>query len=252
MYNGKNSMDSKDSQTTLDILVFGAHPDDAELGCGGSIAKWTHEGYKVGIIDLTEGELATRGTPEIRKKEALLAKDILKVSIRENLGLSDGFFENNSTNQLKIIQTLRKYQPKLVLINAPEDRHPDHGRAAKLCIDAIFLCGLRKIETYEHNTLQNPWRPSHYMHYIQDKFLIPNIVVDITSFMETKMLAIQAYQSQFYNPQSKEPSTYISTPEFWDNIYSRAMEMGRFIGTKYGEGFILPKPFSLKNISDLF
>lgn len=246
-------MHTKNNQDRLDILVFGAHPDDAELGCAGSIAKWVSEGYKVGIIDLTKGELGTRGTPEQRLTEAESAKKILGLYTRENLNLADGFFENNHENQIKIIQKIRKYQPKLVIINAPKDRHPDHGRAASLCINALFLSGLLKIHTTdEEHQPQKPWRPSHFMHYIQDKLLIPNLVVDITPFMEKKIESIKAYQSQFYNPHSNEPETYISTLEFWENIYSRAMEMGRLIGKKYGEGFILPKPFLLNKVSDLF
>lgn len=245
-------MYQENHQIQLDVLVLAAHPDDAELGCAGSIAKWISESYKVGIVDFTQGELGTRGTPEIRLKEAENAKNILGLSIRHNLGMADGFFENHKENQLKIIQIIRKYQPKLVLINAPEDRHPDHSRASKLAVDALFLSGLAKIQTYENQMIQNPWRPHHYMHYIQDKLLIPNVVVDITDFMQKKMDSIKAYQSQFYDPNSKEPQTYISTQEFWENIYSRAMEFGRMIGTKYGEGFILPKPLKLQNLSELF
>ncbi len=245
-------MHAKNHQTTLDILVIAAHPDDAELGASGSILKWLSEGYKVGIIDLTQGELGTRGSATIRLKEAFEAQKILGLTVRENLGLPDGFFEINRENQLKIIQVIRKYQPKLVLVNAPDDRHPDHTRASKLCIEAIFLSGLPKIETFENNQPQNAWRPKHYMHYIQDKMLIPNVVIDITPFMETKIKSIKAYKSQFYNPNSKEPETYISSQLFWENIFSRAMEFGRLIGTKYGEGFILPKAYPLHRVSDLF
>jgi bacillithiol biosynthesis deacetylase BshB1 len=245
-------MHKENSQTTLDILVLAAHPDDAELGCAGSIFKWASEGYKIGIVDFTKGELGTRGTPEIRLQEAQKAQNILGVCHRENLEFPDGFFENNKENQLKIIQVIRRFQPQLIVINAPEDRHPDHSRAAKLSIDAIFLSGLLKISTYHNQEPQKPWRPKNYIHYIQDKFLIPNLIVDITPFMEKKIEAIKAYQSQFYDPNSKEPETYISTKEFWENIYSRAMEMGRMIGKKYGEGFILPKAFALQRVSDLF
>ncbi len=245
-------MHEETHQTTLDILVLAAHPDDAELGCAGSILKWISEGYKVGIVDFTKGELGTRGNPEIRLKEAESAKNILGLTHRENLDMPDGFFSNNEENQLKIIQVIRKFQPKLVVINAPEDRHPDHGKAAKLSIDSIFLSGLLKIQTYNNQEIQKPWRPHNYIHYIQDKLLIPNLVVDVTPYMEKKIESIKAYQSQFYNPNSKEPQTYISSQEFWENIYSRAMEMGRIIGKKYGEGFILPKPYPLHNVSDLF
>ncbi len=239
-------------KTTLDILVLAAHPDDAELGCAGSILKWISEGFKVGIVDFTKGELGTRGTPEMRLKEADNAKNILELFHRENLELPDGFFSNDKENQLKIIKVIRKLQPKLVVINAPEDRHPDHGKAAKLSIESIFLSGLLKIQTYEGQELQKPWRPHNYIHYIQDKLLIPNLVVDITPFMQKKIESIKAYQSQFYDPNSIEPDTYISSKEFWENIYSRAMEMGRMIGKKYGEGFILPKAFPLNSVSDLF
>ncbi len=245
-------MHEKTNQTTLDILVLAAHPDDAELGCAGSICKWVSEGYKVGVIDFTQGELGTRGTPQIRLQEAIQAQKILGLTVRENLAFPDGFFENSKDYQLKIIQIIRKYKPHLVITNAPEDRHPDHGRAARLSVDALFLSGLSKIHTSDNQIPQSPWRPTHFMHYIQDKLLIPNLVVDITTFMEKKIQAIKAYKSQFYNPQSTEPQTYISTKIFWDNIYSRAMELGRIIGVTYGEGFILPKAYPLKNISDLF
>lgn len=239
-------------QTPLDILVLAAHPDDAELGCAGSIIKWVSEGYKVGVIDFTQGELGTRGSLEIRLKEAEKAQKVLGILYRENLQLPDGFFENNKENQLKLIRMIRKFQPKLVVINAPEDRHPDHAKAAKLSIDSLFLSGLLKIQTYDNEILQQPWRPQNYIHYIQDKLLIPNLIVDITPYMEKKIEAIKAYESQFYNPNSTEPETYISSKEFWENIYSRAMEFGRMINKKYGEGFILPKAYPFKNVSDLF
>lgn len=236
----------------LDILVFAAHPDDAELGCGGSIAKWAFEGLKIGVIDFTRGELGTRGTPELRMQEAAKAQEILKLTIRENLGFHDGFFNNDQEHQLALIQKIRKHQPKIIITNAPTDRHPDHARACELTKTAVFLSGLRKVITLDENGQpQQAWKPKHLFHYIQDQFIVPNFVVDITAYFNTKIQAIQAYQSQFYNPHSKEPQTYISSQDFWDGITSRAREMGRFIETTFGEGFLISKPLPLNSIQSL-
>lgn len=216
----------------LDILVLAAHPDDAELAVSGTIASAIAQGKKVGIIDFTRGELGTRGTPEIRLAESAKASEILGIHARENLGLADGFFQNDRESQLKLIALIRKYQPDIVMANALEDRHPDHGKGAQLAIDACFLSGLRKIETS-----QDPWRPKHLYHYIQDRYLKPDFVVDITPFWVQKEAAIRAFKSQFFDPNSSEPASYISSPDFLNFIQARAQEMGHKIGVKYGEGF---------------
>ncbi|MBA3649099.1 MAG: bacillithiol biosynthesis deacetylase BshB1 [Chitinophagales bacterium] len=221
----------------LDILAFGSHPDDIELSCGGTLIKHILVGRKAGIIDLTKGELGTRGTPEIREQESAAAAQILGVSIRENLGMDDGFFVNDEKHQREIIRMIRKYQPEIILANAIYDRHPDHGRGAMLVQDASFLAGLRKIETNENNVVQSSWRPKAVYHYIQDQFIMPDILVDITEVIEKKMESVRAYRSQFYNPQSDEPITYIATPEFMDTLMVRAKEFGKMTGVKYAEGF---------------
>jgi len=216
----------------LDILVMAAHPDDAELAVSGTITSAIAQGKKVGIVDFTRGELGTRGTPEIRLAESAAATQILGIHARENLGLADGFFQNDRESQLKLIDVIRKYQPDIVLANALEDRHPDHGKGAALAIDACFLSGLRKIETG-----LPAWRPQHVYHYIQDRYLKPDFVVDISAHWATKEAAIRAFKSQFFDPNSKEPASYISSPDFLAFIEARAQEMGHKIGVKYGEGF---------------
>jgi bacillithiol biosynthesis deacetylase BshB1 len=216
----------------LDILVMAAHPDDAELAVSGTIASAIAQGKKVGIVDFTRGELGTRGTPEIRLAESAAATQILGIHTRENLGLADGFFQNDRESQLKLIDVIRKYQPDIVLANALEDRHPDHGKGAALAIDACFLSGLRKIETG-----LPAWRPQHVYHYIQDRYLKPDFVVDISAHWATKEAAIRAFKSQFFDPNSTEPASYISSPDFLAFIEARAQEMGHKIGVKYGEGF---------------
>lgn len=223
----------------LDILVFAAHPDDAELGAGGTIAKEVALGKKVGVVDLTRGELGTRGTPEIRAEEAQKAAEILGLSARENLGLADGFFEINKENQLLLIQKIRQYQPETVLCNAIEDRHIDHGRGSRLASEACFLSGLRKIETVDPTSgeLQEPWRPKFVYHYIQWKNIEPDFAVDISGYIETKMQAIQAYSSQFFDPNSKEPATPISSQNFFESVRYRAQDLGRLIGVEHAEGF---------------
>lgn len=236
----------------LDILVLAAHPDDAELGCGGTIARHTRRGDKVGIIDLTRGELGTRGTPEIRAREAEEAAKILGVSVRENLELPDGFFRNDAESQLVVIRAIRKYQPRVVLANAVYDRHVDHGKGASLAYDACFLSGLVKIETIGANgDKQHPWRPEAVYHYVQSHFISPDFVVDISEDWEIKMKAVHAYRSQFHNPDSKEPETYISKPGFLKMLEARAVEYGHAIGVTYGEGFTTRRYIGVKSIFDL-
>jgi N-acetylglucosamine malate deacetylase 1 len=228
----------------VDILVFGVHPDDMELGCAGTVISAIAAGKKVAIIDLTQGELGTRGTIETRYKEAANAAKIMGVHARENLKMRDGFFVNDETHQLQIIQTIRKYQPTIILSNAPDDRHPDHGRSSKLISDAAFLSGLRKIETTnEQGKLQEPWKPSYIFNYIQDKYIEPSFVVDISAYHEQKIKAILCYQTQFHNPEddSTEPATYISSPQFLDTIKGRASIFGKRIGVQFAEGFISEK-----------
>ena len=235
----------------LDILVFGAHPDDVELSCSGTILAEMAKGKKVGIVDITRGELGTRGTSETRKQEALDAASIMKIDIRENLEMADGFFMNDEAHQRKIITSLRKYQPEIVLCNAPADRHPDHGRAADLVYTAAFLSGLRKIETSENSSLQKAWRPKYVFNYIQDKYFHPDFVVDITGVFEKKIEAIKAYKTQFFNPDSKEPETYISSPEFLESIIYRSKMFGKLIGVKYAEGFISKKMIGVRDFDSL-
>jgi bacillithiol biosynthesis deacetylase BshB1 len=232
----------------LDLLAFGVHPDDVELGCAGVLIVEKTNGKKTGIIDLTQGELGTRGTAATRKEEAEVASKILGVDIRENLEMADGFFENNEAHQRKVINAIRKYQPEIIICNAPEDRHPDHGRSASLVADAAFLSGLVKVETLENGLQQKPWRPKYVLHYIQDRFLKPDFVVDISASFEQKIASVKAYKTQFYDPQSKEGTqTYISTPEFLDSVVARAAMFGKMIGVKYGEGFISKKTIGVKN-----
>jgi bacillithiol biosynthesis deacetylase BshB1 len=231
----------------LDILAFGVHPDDVELSCGGVLLVEKKNGKKTGIIDLTQGELGTRGTAATRLQEATAAAKILEVDIRENLGMADGFFQNDEAHQKQIISAIRKYQPEIVLCNAPSDRHPDHGRSARLVIDAAFLSGLKKIETVFNGNVQEAWRPKYVFNYIQDKFLQPDFVIDITAVMEQKLEAVKAYGTQFHNTESKEPQTYISTPDFLDSVIYRHKWFGKMIGVKYAEGFISEKMIGIKN-----
>ena len=222
----------------LDLLVLAAHPDDAELCCAGTILSFTSKGKKAGIVDLTRGELGTRGTVEDRTMEAAEAARILGLSVRENLGLADGFFEEDQRSILKIVSAIRKYQPDIVLTNALYDRHPDHGRGGDLVSRACFLAGLSKIETHcDQNTIQNVWRPSHVYRFIQDRYIKPDFVVDISSFWLRKTEAIRCFKTQFYSPDIDGPQTYISTPEFFTFIEARALELGHSIGARYGEGF---------------
>lgn len=236
----------------LDILVLASHPDDAELGSGGTIAKHIALGHKVGIVDLTRGELGTRGTPETREHEAKESARILGVSVRENLGLKDGFFQNDTGSQLMVIRAIRKYQPRIILANAIYDRHVDHGKGASLAYDASFLSGLVKIETRDaQGSPQHPWRPEAVYHYVQSQFITPDFVVDVTDHWETKMKAIKAFGSQFFNPDSKEPETYISKPGFLRMIEARGIEYGHAIGATYGEGFTVRRFLGVNSLFDL-
>jgi bacillithiol biosynthesis deacetylase BshB1 len=235
----------------LDILAVAAHPDDIELACSGTLMHHLHLGKKVGILDLTQGELGTRGNASIRLKEAQNAAEILGISLRDNLGLDDGFFQNDKSHQLEIIKKIRQYQPEIVLCNALTDRHPDHGRAAELVSNACFYSGLVKIETIADGLIQNPWRPKTVYHYIQDYHQKPDFVLDISDFMDQKMDSIKAFKSQFYDPQSTEPNSPISSKEFLDFVIARAAEFGRQIGVKYAEGFTSKRYLGIKNLFDL-
>ncbi|WP_277111581.1 bacillithiol biosynthesis deacetylase BshB1 [Chryseobacterium taklimakanense] len=235
----------------VDILAIGAHPDDVELGCGGTIAKMISEGKTVAIIDLTKGELGTRGTDETRKQEAADAAKILGISARENLEMKDGFLQNSEEYQMRIVKMIRKYQPEIVLANATDDRHPDHAKAAKLVSDACFLSGLKKIETGLDGKNQEFWRPKHVFHFIQWKEMEPDFVIDISDFMEKKIEACMAYKTQFYNPESKEPVTPIATKDFLESLTYRAQNLGRLSGCTYAEGFTAEKMIALKNFEGI-
>lgn len=237
----------------LDILVFGAHPDDAELGAGATIAKEVSKGKKVGIVDLTRGELGTRGSAEIRDKEAAKAAEILGVSVRDNMEFADGFFVNDKEHQLELIKIIRKYRPEIVLCNAIEDRHIDHARGSKLVSDACFLSGLMKIDTKMDgdDIWQDAWRPKLVYHYIQWKSLEPDFIVDVTGFIEKKTEAIMAYSSQFYDPNSDEPETPISSKNFTDSVNYRARDLGRIIGVEHAEGFTVERYLGVDSLEDL-
>lgn len=231
----------------LDILAFGVHPDDVELSCAGVLLVEQKNGKKTGIIDLTAGELGTRGTGAIRKVEAAEAAKILGVDVRENLEMADGFFRNDEAHQRKVITAIRTYQPEIILCNAPQDRHPDHGRSSKMVADAAFLSGLMKIETELNGSVQQAWRPKYVFRYIQDRMLQPDFVIDITDVFEQKIEAIKAYRTQFTGGSNDEPQTYISTPDFLDSVIYRHKWFGKMIGVKYAEGFISEKMIGLKN-----
>ncbi|MDF2433531.1 MAG: N-acetylglucosamine malate deacetylase 1 [Mucilaginibacter sp.] len=236
----------------LDILVLSVHPDDAELGCAGTILKHIAAGKKVGIVDLTRGELGTRGTAEIRAAEAAEAARILGLAVRENIGIPDGFFQNTQEHQLKVITAIRKYQPDILITNAYHDRHPDHGRANELVEASAFLSGLRRIETYNNGELQEAWRPGLVLHFIQDNYIRPDILIDVTEFWNKKIESIIAYGSQFFNPDwEEEPQTYISSPDFIKIIEARAMEFGKSIRVKYAEGFTSRKILGVDSLFDL-
>ncbi|MFC4220439.1 bacillithiol biosynthesis deacetylase BshB1 [Flagellimonas marina] len=237
----------------LDILVFGAHPDDAELGAGATIAKEVSRGKKVGIIDLTRGELGTRGSAEIRDKEAAKAAKILGVEIRENMEFADGFFINDKWHQMEIIKMVRKYRPEVVICNAVEDRHIDHGKGSQLVSDACFLSGLVKISTQLNGTdqEQEPWRPKRLYHFIQWKNLEPDFVVDVSGFIEKKREAILAYESQFYDPKSNEPETPISSKNFTDSVIYRSRDLGRLVGVEHAEGYTVERYVAVNSLDDL-
>ncbi|WP_311954615.1 bacillithiol biosynthesis deacetylase BshB1 [Mucilaginibacter terrae] len=237
----------------LDILVLPVHPDDAELGCAGVILKHNAMGKKSGIVDLTQGELGTRGSAQIRLKEAEAAGKILGLAVRDNLGIPDGFFQNTPEYQLKVIEVIRRYQPEIVITNAYHDRHPDHGRASDLVQASCFLSGLRKIETFDKDgQQQEAWRPKQLLHFVQDIYIKPDIVVDVTQYWEGKMDSIKAYGSQFHNPEwVDEPQTYISSPEFFQNVEARAGEFGRYIKARYAEGFLSRKILGVESLFDL-
>lgn len=235
----------------LDILAFGAHPDDVELGCAATLAKEISLGKKVGIIDLTQGELGTRGSAKLRFKEAEKARKILGVDIRENLGFADGFFVNDKQHQLEVIKMIRKYQPEIVLCNAINDRHIDHSKGSKLVSDACFLSGLLKIETKLNDIQQEKWRPKQVYHYIQWKNISPDFVVDVSGFMDKKIASVMAYSSQFYDPKSNEPETPITSKNFTDSIEYRARDLGRLIGVNFAEGFTTERYVAVKSFDNL-
>lgn len=236
----------------LDILAFAAHPDDVELGCSGTILKHIKLGMTAGIIDLTRGELGTRGDAELRAIESSHASRILNLSARENLGFADGFFKNDKEHLLPVIQKIRKYKPDIILANAIDDRHPDHGRASKLVADACFYSGLLKIKTFdEHHEEQKVWRPKSLFHYIQYNYINPNFLIDISDEMEQKIESIMAYSSQFYNPNSKEPETPISSLAFFNSLKERASDLGRMINVKYAEGFTTTRLIGVNNLINI-
>lgn len=235
----------------VDVLAIGAHPDDVELGCGGTLAKLISEGKKVAIVDLTQGELGTRGTNFTRAEEAAEAAKILEISARENLKMKDGFIQNSEEYQMKIVTMIRKYQPEIVLSNAIDDRHPDHAKASKLVSDACFLSGLVKIETVLEGNNQQPWRPKHIFNYIQWKNITPDFVIDITDFMQKKIDACLAYKTQFYDPNSTEPMTPIATKDFLESLTYRAQDLGRLSGVDFAEGFTTEKLIALKNFDGI-
>lgn len=236
----------------INILAVGVHPDDVELSCSGTLLSQIAKGYSVGLLDLTRGELGTRGTPELRTAEANEAAQKLGALVRENLDMADGFFQHTPENILSIVRVLRRYQPDIVLANAVNDRHPDHARAAKLVADACFLAGLAKIETKNADgQAQARWRPSALYHYIQDYYISPDFVVDITPFMAGKLELILAFRSQFYDPQSTELETPISSKDFLEFVRSRAREMGRSAGFTFAEGFVKSRSLGIRNLFDL-
>jgi len=235
----------------LDILAIGAHPDDVEFGCGGTLLKLVSEGKSVGIIDLTQGEMGTRGTIETRYEEAANAAKLLGLKARENLKMKDGFLVNSEEYQLRIVQMIRKYRPEIVFCNAWEDRHPDHAKGSKLVSDACFLAGLRKLETEYNGEKQEAWRPKHVFHYIQWKHITPDFVVDISDFMEKKMEVCKAYKTQLFDANSKDPITHTATKDFMESITYRAQDLGRLSGVSYAEGFVSERLLAFKNFDGI-
>jgi len=236
---------------SLDILAFGAHPDDVELSCAGTLAIEISKGKTAGIIDLTQGEMGTRGSKELRMKEAQAAADILGVSVRHNLKFKDALFENNQANKQEVIKMIRHYRPKIVFCNAIRDRHTDHGRASTLVSEACFLSGLKKYITTFEGLEQEAWRPDHVYHYIQWYDIEPDFVVDISDGIETKISSVLAYKSQFYDPNSNEPETPISSSNFLESVRYRARNLGRIIGTDYAEGFTTERHIGVTSVFDL-
>jgi N-acetylglucosamine malate deacetylase 1 len=232
----------------LDILVLAAHPDDSELGCGGTIAKHVALGQQVGIVDLTRGELGTRGTIEIRDKEASESGRILGLAARENLNFKDVFFKHDEFHQLEVVRILRKYRPEVVLANAIFDRHPDHGKGADLAFQSCFISGLSKVETADEGKPQQAWRPKALYHFIQSQYIQPDFIVDVSDHWEKKMESIRAFKSQFYDPGSKEPETFISSPDFLKMLEARARDWGHSIGVAYGEGFTVRRTIGVDNL----
>jgi bacillithiol biosynthesis deacetylase BshB1 len=238
----------------LDVLAIGVHPDDVELGCSGTLIKEIARGKKAGIVDLTQGELGTRGTIESRYQEAAEAAQIIGVSVRENLKMRDGFFKNDEAHQLQLMQVLRKYRPEVVIGNILEDRHPDHGRAGQLIYDACFLSGLTQIKTSaEEGREQDRWRPKYLLHYLQDRFHEPDIIIDISDVWEQRLESIKAYKTQFHNPSdnTQEPQTYISSPQFLESIIARARLLGKRIGVQFAEGYTSQKSIGINNLDAL-
>ena len=235
----------------LDILAFGSHPDDVELGCGGTLAKHIALGKKVGIVDLTRGELGTRGSVEIRDEEAKTSAGMLGTSVRENLNFKDGFFTNDEAHQLALVQIIRKFQPEVVLANAIRDRHPDHGKGAELVFHSCFLSGLTKVETALTGKPQQAWRPKVLYHYIQSQWINPDFIVDVSDHWETKMKSVKAFKSQFHNPNSNEPETYISSEGFMKMLEARGVELGHAIGVRYGEGFTTRRTIGVTTLMDI-
>lgn len=232
----------------LDILAIGVHPDDVELGCSGTILKHIAQGKKVGILDLTRGELGSRGSGELRLVEAANSAKILGVTVRENLGFADGFFQNDEAHQREVVKIIRKYQPEIILANAPKDRHPDHGRASKLVYDASFYSGLVRIETELDGVNQELWRPKAVYHYIQDRYLKPDFVVDVSPFLETKIKSMLAFSSQFYNPESELPETPISSKKFLDFVVARMADFGRDIDADHAEAFVVDRTIGVEDL----
>ena len=237
------------TEQKLDILALAAHPDDVELSCGGTIAKYCALGKKVGIVDFTQGQMGTKGSSELRLEESANAAKVFGLAVRTNLGLEDVLFENSHENQLIVVNILRKYRPEILLINAPTDRHPDHGKASDISISAVFLSGLIKIETFESGEKQNVWRPKAVYHYIQSKMLTPDFILDVSDHLEVRNKAIWAFSSQLHNPKSTADETYISSPEFLKMLDARGKVFGHSIGVKFGEGFIGARNIG---VSDLF
>jgi bacillithiol biosynthesis deacetylase BshB1 len=235
----------------LDILAFGAHPDDVELSCSGTLALQNALGNACGVVDLTLGELGTRGTPELRLKESQEAGRIMGLKVRENLGFRDGFFTNDEEHRLKVIQQIRRFRPEIIIANAPTDRHPDHGRGSFLLKEASFLSGLKMIETEWEGVSQEAWRPQMLLYYIQFQNLSPDFIIDIGEHIHTKEAAIRAYKSQFYDPKSDAPKTVISSKNFMDSVTYRAQDLGRLIGSEYGEGFITAQDLGLKDLMQI-